>query len=132
MLGKIVFRVNEGLGGEITMGGADAVLVGDLKQATPIGDDPISRTGKYGGRGLNRPVKGEPVEGTPSLESLTARGDLFRDEFHDVVILQQVHRISKTSGSDAVASLDASAEAAEYAAAAEHFLTVTAKMADCE
>jgi hypothetical protein len=45
------------------MGGADAVLVGDLKQATPIGDDPISRTGKYGGRGLNRPVKGEPMEG---------------------------------------------------------------------
>ena len=87
MMGKIVFRVFEGLGGNGTMGGCDVVLVGDLKQATPIGDDPISRFGKYVGRGLNRPSKGDPVEGTPSLESLTERGDLFREEFEDVVIL---------------------------------------------
>ena len=43
MLGKILYKVRECLPGVATFGGKDVALAGDLKQATPIGDEPMFR-----------------------------------------------------------------------------------------
>ena len=62
VLGKIEFKVRntlqretDRLPGSVTLAGRDAVLAGDLKQANPIGDDPLYKAGDYTGKGQNKP-----------------------------------------------------------------------------
>ena len=125
MMGKMCFRLREGLGVERSFGGKDVVLGGDPKQIPPIGDEPVYKEGRYQGKGLNKPRNGQAPEGTPSVQALTERGDLFKNEFEDVVILREVHRIERDAGvADAAA-------AAAYQQDADRFLQVTAGMADC-
>jgi len=125
MMGKIVFKVRECLPGSATLGGKDAVLSGDPKQAAPIGEEPMFRYGRYEGKGLNKPRKGDAPDGAPSLADLTRMGELLREEFQDVVILRNVHRICRApEGMDAAA-------AAQYEADADRFLEVTQGMANC-
>ena len=122
MLGKIHFRLHEYLG---DLRALDIALAGDSRQASPIGDEPLHRVGPYTGKGLNKPRSGNAPAGTPTMAALTQRGCLFRDEFEDVVILREVHRIDK-----AVHGL--SPEAGErYIQDAERFLQVTGGMAEC-
>jgi len=125
MLGKIVYKTSECLPGRASLGGKDAALSGDPKQAAPIGDEPMFRYGAYRGTGLNKPRKGDRAEDAPSLADFTRMGELLREEFQDVAILRDVHRISRApEGSDAVAS-------AQYGAEADRFLEVTTGMANC-
>ena len=63
MMGKIEFRIRDTLKGtlprsveEVYLGGRDAVVAGDPKQAPPIADEPLCRVGEYAGRGLNKPA----------------------------------------------------------------------------
>ena len=125
MLGKILYKVRECLPGAATFGGKDVALAGDLKQAMPIGDDPMFRYGPYVGKGLNKPRNAEMPAGAPSLVALSKEGELFREEFQDVVILREVHRIDREA-----ADLDPIA-AAQYEQDADEFLEVTNGMANC-
>ena len=129
LLGKIDFRNQECLEREDvpweSFGGADAMLSGDCKQAPSLQGAPLYIVGPYTGTGMNKPKNKPAPPGTPSLADLYARGELLREEFQDVVILQNVHRIEKeASGMDAV-------EAAQYEADADRFLRLTAGLADC-
>ena len=127
MCGKVDFRVQEALpNSEYSFGGRDVVLSGGSNQARPIGDDPLYYCGPYQGKALNKPTNGEIPPGTPSMEMLHARGELVRDEFEDVVILREVHRIDKE-----LKGVDAQV-AADYADEAERWLKVTADMAECK
>ena len=45
MTGKLLFKVREVLGGHATMGGRDTILCGDVRQAPPIGDEPLYKIG---------------------------------------------------------------------------------------
>ena len=66
-LGKILYKVQDILGkesahagGELpaeTMMGRDVILAGDNKQAPPISDEPLYKTGPYQGKAKN--VAGE-------------------------------------------------------------------------
>jgi len=100
MMGKIEFRVKDTLKGTVPrdrvgkyLGGRDAVLAGDPKQAPPICDEPIYRVGEYKGPACNKP-KG--AERTPSdawsTHNLVRNGMEVRDSFKDAVLLRQVHR----------------------------------------
>ena len=100
-------------------------MSGDARQAQPIGNEPMHRVGPYRGRGVNKPRKGQAPPDTPSLEGLTERGELFREEFQDVVILREVHRIERQADSLS------DEEQRHYADEAEKFLEVTDRMADC-
>jgi len=126
MLGKVLYKARECLPGIKSMGGKDVVLAGDAKQAAPIGDEPMFRVGAYRGKGLNKPRRGEAAEDAPTLPELTRQGELFREEFQDVVILRKVHRIDKSASS----GMDA-ASAARFEEDADEFLTVTNGMANC-
>ena len=62
MLGKIEFKVRDALRGnrgevaaQTYLCGRDAVLAGDPKQASPIGDEPLFKEGSYRGKGQNKP-----------------------------------------------------------------------------
>jgi hypothetical protein len=46
MLGKVVYRVGEALGTATTMGGRDVILSGDVRQAQPVGDEPMYAAGR--------------------------------------------------------------------------------------
>ena len=99
MAGKIVYRTKEILGGAATstMGGKDVLISGDSKQAPPIGDEPWYRYGAYKGKGVNKPRDGAAEGGAPSHEVFVHDGCNFRDEFEDVVLLREVHRIEFTA-----------------------------------
>jgi hypothetical protein len=90
MLGKIDYRVSATVSAEeeygcyVSMGGRDVVVAGDWKQAQPIGEEPLYKVGPYGGKGLNKPSRGERPGDAPSMEDLTSRGVLLREEFEDV------------------------------------------------
>jgi len=138
MLGKIVFRVAEALrsasrefGRDVTMGGRDLLLTGDVRQAKPLGDDPLYKNGPYKGKGRNAPgkkgksgVRREAPPGTPSMEELTGRGLGLREEIEDVVLLREVFRVDR--GDDTMES----ATRREYEREAERFLEVLNRMAD--
>ena len=60
MMGKIEFRIRDTLKGTMPrgtdtmyLGGRDAVLAGDPKQAPPLGDEPLCRLGAYEGPAVN-------------------------------------------------------------------------------
>ena len=133
MMGKIEFRIQDTLKGTmprgsepVYLGGRDAVLAGDPKQAPPLGDEPLCRLGEYKGKGQNKP---RGVDRTPSnawsTSRLVSNGMFVRDSFQDAVILRQVHRFE-----DENASVP-SARREEYKQDAQRFLTVTRGMADC-
>jgi hypothetical protein len=138
MLGKLVFRVAEALrsasrefGRDVTMGGRDLVLAGDLRQAKPLGDEALYKNGPYKGKGRNAPgkkgksgVRREPPPGTPTIEELTGRGVGLREEFEDVVLLREVFRVDR--GDDTMDS----ATRREYEREADRFLEVLNRMAD--
>ena len=73
-----------------TLGGRDAALAGDPKQASPIADDPLFRTGAYTGKGQNKP---RGAERTPddawSTHRLATVGMDVRDSFEDVCLLRR-------------------------------------------
>ena len=61
MMGKIEFRIQNTLKGTLPrssevlyLGGRDAVLAGDPKQAPPIGDEPLCRVGEYTKKALKK------------------------------------------------------------------------------
>ena len=133
MMGKIEFRVKDTLKGTVPrdrvgkyLGGRDAVLAGDPKQAPPICDEPIYRLGDYKGPACNKP-KG--AERTPSdawsTHNLVRNGMEVRDSFKDAVLLRQVHRYVDEKSDVAVDKRE------EYKKDASRFLDVTGKMADC-
>jgi len=109
MLGKIEFRVQEALGAScrrefgrhVSMGGRDFVLAGDVRQATPVTGDPCYINGPYTGEAKNLPRRRKdgtnaPIPpGTPTIHDLVGMGLSFREEFEDVAILRQVHRVSR-------------------------------------
>ena len=127
MLGKIVFKTHESLGGDgdATMGGKDVALAGDLKQAPPIGSEPMFRYGPYRGKGLNKPRHGDMPSDSPTTATLTMQGEAFREEFQDVVILRNVHRIDREAKNMSPEA------AAQYEQDAVRFLEVTNGMANC-
>ena len=133
MMGKIEFRIQDTLKGTmpcgsapVYLGGRDAVLAGDPKQAPPLGDEPLCRLGEYKGKGQNKP---RGVDRTPSnawsTSRLVSNGMFVRDSFQDAVILRQVHRFE-----DENASVP-SDRREEYKKDAQRFLAVTRGMADC-
>ena len=73
MLGKIFYKVRECLPGPARCGGKDVVLSGDVKQAAPIGDELLYRTGPYEGKGVNKPHDGEAAKNAPSPHQFTKR-----------------------------------------------------------
>ena len=133
MLGKIEFKVRDTLpsaagkvGEDATLAGRDAVLAGDPKQASPIGDESMFREGDYAGKGQNKPRGSDQ---TPSdawtTRKLVRMGMSVRNSFEDVVLLRQVHRHVDDNE-------DLPAERREdYRRDATRFLDVTRGMADC-
>ena len=99
MLGKVVYKTRECLGGVGTMGDQDMILSGDVRQAPPVAEEPIYKVGRYTGRGKNLPPKGSPEGEAPSTEAFSNRGELLREEFVDAVILRSVHRIDRGENS---------------------------------
>jgi hypothetical protein len=133
MFGKILFRAGgifdvsaRNSGDARAMGGRDVVVAGDVRQAQPVIGEPIYKVGKYTGKGLNKPLKGEASPGTPSLAAFTNLAELFRGEFDDVVILRTARRIDRTGAASMSEAVRAS-----YATDADKFLEVTAGMANC-
>ena len=103
------------------MGGLDVIETGDFKQEPPIGDDPLYVEGLYAGRARD----GAAGEGQVSQSSLVGSVVSLRDEFQDVAILQQAHRLD--DGDDTMA-----AEAREaYRAEADRYQEVMLRLADC-
>ena len=133
MLGKIEFKVRDtvgesvGAGGEeILLGGKDAVLSGDPKQAPPLGDEPMWREGEYSGKGQNKPKGSDGVPpGAKSTKELVRLGMMARNTFQDVVLLRQVHRV-RYPGADVPEERRES-----YRNDAAEFSRVTQAMADC-
>ena len=82
----MAFRVNEALpsarrefGREVTLGGRDVVLAGDVRQMKCIGDESMFKEGPYRGVAHNSPrssKRGMPAvqPGTPTMEELTMLG----------------------------------------------------------
>ena len=133
MLGKIEFKVWDTLRGapgggesEVLLQGRDAVLAGDPKQASPIGDEPMYKEGDYGGKGQNKP---RGSEGTPgdawTTKKLVRMGMAVRQTFQDVALLRQVHRYTEEKEGLAEGRRE------EYRRDAGRFLSVTRGMADC-
>jgi len=76
MLGKIAFKTGEFWGGEEVMGGSDVILPGDVRQAQPIGGEPMHKTGGHMGKELNKPCRGAaPPNTLDNIENLTGRAD---------------------------------------------------------
>jgi len=133
MLGKIEFKVRDALRGnrgevaaQTYLCGRDAVLAGDPKQASPIGDEPLFKEGSYRGKGQNKPRGSDRTPdnawATPKLVSM---GMNVRNSFQDVARLRQVWRY-----------VDEKAEIPEeqreaYRQDAMEFPKVTRGMADC-
>ena len=117
-----------GFGRDITLGGRDVVMAGDVRQMTGIGDESMFKEGPYRGVAQNRPrptkrgAMPEVPPGTPSMEELTARGVAARESFEDVVILREVFRADR--GSEDMSEADLRA----YVKELEEFLDVTERM----
>ena len=137
MLGKIEYKVRDTLKGDEKQAvnregaaayllGRDAVLAGDMKQAPPIGDDPLYRFGAYSGKGLNKPrgAADTPTNAWSASRLHTVGADV-RDTFEDVAFLRQVHRYE-----DARPDLSPDMQQL-YRRDAERFLKVTRGMAEC-
>ena len=112
-LGKIDYRCGEvygsapeGFGGlPVSMGGRDLLLAGDMDQMPAIGGEQLPEDGPYRGKaqqpGQRKKKPGEAADVTyrggglpgPSMQELTDRGVLLRDEIQDAVILRSVHRL---------------------------------------
>jgi hypothetical protein len=123
-LGKIGHRSQQVLGrGEgpegASLGGRDFLMVGDDKQITPIGDQPLFVDGPYRGRAK------QPDNG-PAPDALVGQGLSLREECQDVVILRGMHR--RDDGDD----IADPAEREAYRAEADEFVRVCRRMADCE
>ena len=110
----------------MSMGGLEVVMTGDPAQIKPIGDDRMWKPGEYKGKAKNKRRKDveAPVD-APSVNSFVDRCRLFREEFEDVVILQNVHRSLVGDGS--AGSLSEVGQAEQ-----QRFLEVTRRMADLE
>ena len=135
MMGKIDFKIDDTLrndeeykpfSGASVLGARDCVLAGDMKQAPPIGDEPLYKEGAYVGKGQNKP-RGADRTPTGALDSrgLVARGVTVRDSFHDVVILRQVWRHSSSNKSLSPERQEA------YRRDAAEFLEIMRGLADC-
>jgi hypothetical protein len=143
-LGKIDYRCGEvygsapeGFGGLlVSMGGRDLLLAGDMDQMPAIGGEQLPEDGPYRGKaqqpGQRKKKPGEAADVTyrggglpgPSMQELTDRGVLLRDEIQDAVILRNVHRLD--DGNDQMSSQ----ERETYRAEADEFADVTAAMSD--
>ena len=133
MLGKIEYKVRDILFqrqvsddmDQKCLGGKDAVLSGDPKQAAPIGDEPMYRDGAYIKKGENKP---RGSAGTPddawSNKTLVVKGMQVRDTFKDTVLLRQVHR-HRSDNEEISPDLRS-----QYRADATKFLDTMRKMAD--
>ena len=100
MMGKIEFRIRDTLKGtlprsveEVYLGGRDAVLAGDPKQAPPLCDEPLWRVGEYAKRGVNKPAGSDATPSNAwSTHRLVRNGMGVMESFQDAVLLRQVHR----------------------------------------
>ena len=125
MLGKVLYRAEEIFEDPKQRGpfpDRDCMLSGDTRQAPPVVDEPLYKKGPYTGRAENRP-KRDNVD-APTMQSLVARAEMFRDSFADVVILREVHRVERE-----MAGLSAE-EADRYRDEADRFLEVLGRLAD--
>lgn len=123
-LGKMGFRVQEVLGhGEGPQGASfgfrDFLMVGDDKQITPIGDQPMFVEGAYKGNA-------KKAENGPEPSALVLQGLALREECEDVIILRGMHRRD-----DGKHIADPVARQA-YCDEADEFVRICRRMADCE
>ena len=77
------------------MGGLDAILAGRLVQAAPIGDDPLYKPGAYKGKGLNKPPDNYKGPEPKTLAEFVCDARLFLQEFEDVALLLNTHRVDE-------------------------------------
>ena len=100
-LGKIVFKVQDTLGvrvkeygdGQPSLHGKDCVLNGHMLQAKPIGDVEANREpSPEERRKAEKAEASERTEGVVTKSDLGNQGQLFFQEFQDVVMLRRVHR----------------------------------------
>ena len=111
----------------LSLGGLDVILAGHLAQAAPIGDDPLYKPGAYKGKGLNKPPDNYRGPEPKTLAEFVSDARLFVQEFDDVAMLLNTHRVDE-NGDETW-----SAERREaYKANAQKFLEVTRRMADLE
>ena len=95
-LGKVLYRARDAApdsSQEFSFFGLDCILAGHLAQAAPIGDDPLYYTGKYKGKGLNKPKDDYKGKWPPSLATLVDEARTFLTEFDDVILLLETHRV---------------------------------------
>ena len=106
---QVLYRAEQAMEGVLTssgvekhmsMGGLEVVMTGDPAQIKPIGDERMWKPGAYKGKAKNKRRKDvdTPVD-APSVERFVDMCHLFREEFEDVVILQNVHRSLLGGGS---------------------------------
>ena len=128
-VGKLLFRVEDAQPEHTSesLFGLDAILAGHLAQAAPIGDDPVYKEGPYKGKGLNKPPDNYSGPEPPSVADFVDKARLFLDEFQDVAMLLETHRVDESG--DATWS---DARRAQYQRDAQRFLQVTRRMADLE
>ena len=129
MIGASAYKFAEALGAapeeyggrrNVSFGGRDVIFAGDERQIPPIGDDPLYVEGPYSGKGKFAEAPAIPTE------TLSNSGAAILQEFEDVVILREVHRLD--DGHDRMTA----PERAKYRDEADRFLQVTAGMANCE
>jgi len=134
--GRVEFRVKEALpsakrefGRDVTLGGRDVVLAGDVRQMKCIGDESMFKEGPYRGAAHNCPRSSkrgfpEVQPGTPTMDELTTLGVAARESFQDVVMLREVFRADR--GSDSMSESERRAYVQELGG----FLEVTDRMGD--
>jgi hypothetical protein len=126
---KILFRAKDAQP-DATRGslfGLGAILAGHLAQAAPIGDDPVYKNDSYTGKGLHKPTGDYTGPPPPSYESFVQDARLFLDEFEDVALLLETHRVDEEGGKSWSAE-----RLAQYQRDTKRFLEVTRRVADVE
>ena len=137
MLGKIHYRMRDTLGDESreynfdplcvpSLNGKDCVINGHMLQTRPIGDTESYR--EMPRQASPKSKSKAPEKGAPSNDDLAVQGNLFFNEFKDVVMLRQKHRASDLTD-DRVKEMPA-AEKQQFLAESDRFQEVLERMAD--
>ena len=96
-IGKILFRARDAQPEDArgSLFGLDVIKAGHLAQAAPIGDDPVYKSRPYTGKGLNKPPSKYSGRLPPSYESFVQDARLFLEEFEDVAMFLETHRVDE-------------------------------------
>ena len=103
-VGKILFRARDAdaTPSGLSIGGLDVILAGHLAQAAPIGDDPVYKPGAYRGKGLNKPPDNYSGPEPKTVTDFVNDARLFPQEFDDVALLLNTHRVDEEGDASAV------------------------------